>query len=130
MTYRHTKQRQEVLDAIRGINRHLTAEEVYQVVVKGNPSVGIATVYRNLNHLVERRMISRIVDKGSCYFDGNCEPHYHLRCVHCGKYQDVPMEYKSRLDKSIEKELDVEVLGHSIIFDYICNECKTETTKN
>lgn len=130
MTYRQTKQKQEVLEAIQGVNRHLTAEEVHQVVVKNNPTVGIATVYRNLNHLVERRVISRIVEKGSCYFDGNGEPHYHLRCIHCGKYHDVSMEYNKKLDKNIAKELGVEILGHSITFDYICNECKTETTKN
>ncbi len=130
MIYRQTKQRQEVLDVIRGVNHHMTADEVYQEVIKKNPNVGIATVYRNLNRLVELEVISRIVDKDISYFDGNGEPHHHLRCVRCGKYQDAPLGYNSKWDKQMAEASGIEILGHSITFDCICKECSQHHEKN
>lgn len=130
MTYRHTKQREEVLQVVQGVDKHMTAEEVYLEISKTNPNMGIATVYRNLNRLVEMDVITRIIDRDISYYDGNSNPHYHLHCVKCGKFHDAPMSYMKNLDKEIEDELGITVIGHNVTFDCICEECSQTTDKN
>lgn len=130
MAYRQTKQRDEVLQAIKGIDCHLTAEEVYQEVVKSNPNIGVATVYRNLKHLVETKHISRIVDKGISYYDGNNMPHYHVRCIKCEKYHDAPIEYMAKQDDLLREEHNLAIIGHNITFDYVCDTCNHLKDKN
>ncbi len=126
MNYRQTKQRQEVYETILGQNRHMKAEDVYLEMVAHNPKIGIATVYRNLNHLAESGKISRLVDQGVCYFDGNIEPHYHLKCIRCGQYEDLSKAYLSQLDEELSKELDRPIYGHDITFHTICTKCSTD----
>ncbi len=123
MALRNTKQREEVLGVILGINRHMTAEEVHAELLKKNKSVGIATVYRNLNRLVEEKKIQKIMDQDCCYFDGNGKPHYHLRCKNCGKYQDLDMDYQEHLNQVIQEKLEIDILGHHLTFDFICDDC-------
>ncbi|MEG0076839.1 Fur family transcriptional regulator [Anaerorhabdus sp.] len=130
MAYRQTKQREEVLQVVQGVDKHMTAEEVYQEISQKNPEMGIATVYRNLNRLVEMNVISRIVDKDISYYDGNSIPHYHMHCVSCGKFHDAPMEYMSNLNQEIEDRMGNRVLGHSITFECICEKCNKKTNKN
>ncbi|MEG0176381.1 Fur family transcriptional regulator [Anaerorhabdus sp.] len=130
MVYRQTKQREEVLQIVQGVNKHMTAEEVFQEISKNNPNMGIATVYRNLNRLVEMNIIARIVDKEICYYDGNSVPHYHLHCAQCGKFQDAPVQYNKQLDTDLEKQLGIEILGHNVTFECICEECTKKTKKN
>ena len=51
MIRRNSRQRQLILDVMRGEGIHMSAEQVYQKVKEADPSIGIATVYRNLNPL-------------------------------------------------------------------------------
>ena len=51
MIRRNSRQRQLILDVMRGEGIHLNADQVYQKVKQADPSIGIATVYRNLNLL-------------------------------------------------------------------------------
>lgn len=130
MTYRQTKQREEVLQVVQGVDKHMTAEEVYQEIAKINPNIGIATVYRNLNRLVEMNVITRIIDKDISYYDGNNKPHYHIHCVQCGKFHDAPMMYNETLDEELENKLGISILGHSVTFECICDECSKKLEKN
>lgn len=123
MIVRNTRQREEILDVIRGVNCHMTAEEVHEKLQQNKKSVGIATVYRNLNRLAEENEITKIVEENRCYYDGNANPHYHLRCVKCGKLQDASLEYQEQLDQLIQVKKGFKILGHQLTFDCICDDC-------
>ena len=88
--HRNTKQRKDVFDSIKGENRHFTAEQLMKIMEGNNKKVGLATLYRNLNHLYENGMIGRINNDGVVLYDGNPEPHDHLHCTVCNKFYDVP----------------------------------------
>ena len=51
MQTRNTVQRQIVLQAVRSLHDHPTADSVYAVIAAEHPSISKATVYRNLNQL-------------------------------------------------------------------------------
>ena len=86
----YSRQRSIVLDIMKTHYTHPTAEEVYEIARKELPSIGIATVYRNLNQLAEAGEIIKIPQPGGVdRFDGRVEEHYHMRCPSCGKLEDL-----------------------------------------
>ena len=72
---RNTRQRQLVLDVVRGRRDHPTAEQIYQSVREQDAHVSRGTVYRNLNLLCDNREIYRVVMSNSDRFDLRTDPH-------------------------------------------------------
>ena len=51
---RLTSQRQVILEELRKVKSHPTANQVYDMVRKRLPRIGLGTVYRNLDLLAEK----------------------------------------------------------------------------
>ena len=125
MTQRNTIQRTLVLDAVRQLHNHATAEEIYQSVVKLHPSVSRATVYRNLSRLVYDGEIRRLeIPNEPDRFDHLCHQHYHVKCVKCQRIFDVDMEYLGEIESKIKDSHGFDIVGHDLVFWGICPECK------
>ena len=87
---KYSRQRSTILEIVQNSYDHPTAEEVYIKAQKKIPSLGIATVYRNLNQLSESGDIIRISQPGGVdRYDGQLEEHYHMRCMCCGELTDL-----------------------------------------
>ena len=90
---RLTRQRQIILDELRKSHTHPTADEVYEMVRKYLPRISLGTVYRNLELMTSCSMIQKLTCSGQQKrFDGNPEPHYHIRCVNCDQVRDLDLE--------------------------------------
>ncbi|WP_461210668.1 Fur family transcriptional regulator [Desulfocurvus sp. DL9XJH121] len=90
---RMTKQRRIILDELRKLTSHPTADELYEIVRKRLPRISLGTVYRNLEVLSENGDILKLESAGSQKrFDGEARAHCHVRCVHCGRVGDVEGE--------------------------------------
>ena len=123
---RMTVQYSMVLDAVRQLHRHATAEEVYEYVTKEHPHISKGTVYRNLNRLCELGEITkRELPGGADGFDHRCDRHYHARCERCGRLFDVDMEYQNNLDNMIRDKHGFLYTDIDIIFKCICPDCQT-----
>lgn len=82
MEKRNTVQKQLVLQAVRELQCHPTADEVYQHVAARHPSISKATVYRNLNSLAEDGLLRRVaMPDAADRFDFTVGPHYHIKCA-------------------------------------------------
>ncbi len=72
---------------------HLTAEEIYERVKESSPEIGLATIYRTIQMLLELKIIDRIYlddgyvryELGHVYEDEDSHHHHHLICVKCGR---------------------------------------------
>lgn len=127
--HRLTPQRALILRLLfehRGV--HVSADELYALVQRANPDVGLATVYRTLELLEELRVI-QAVDFG----DGRARyelageerhAHHHLLCVECGRVAEVGEDLLERLESSIEQEHGFEILDHQVKFMGRCRECR------
>lgn len=124
MNYKHSRQRQAVLDAVLAADRHVSADEVFAILKESDSGIGIATVYRNLNLLTDWGALSRIKDpeKGFIY-ENAANKHYHFHCTECNKIMDVPVEYAEELDELISEKMGVTVSGHTMVFEGICKKC-------
>lgn len=89
-----TRQRMHIFEQIRASDGHPTAEDVYERVRCILPHISLGTVYRNLDCLVEMGLIRKIDTAGHARrYDGNMEPHDHVRCTRCGAIGDVPSRH-------------------------------------
>ena len=127
MKKRHTIQCTLVLEALNKLQYHVTADEIYNEIVKEHPNISKGTVYRNLQRLCEMGEIrKREIPGGADRFDLICSNHYHVRCVKCGRVFDVDMEYITDIEKSIKDTHGFVFTGHDIEFKGICPECKNQ----
>ncbi|MHB8127846.1 MAG: Fur family transcriptional regulator [Mobilitalea sp.] len=124
MNKRNTIQRSLVLETVKELRCHATADEIYDTIMKKHPNVSRGTVYRNLNLLSDIGEIRKMeMPSGADRFDHECHEHYHARCVKCGRVIDVEMEVIADLEKNIRDTHGFKYTGHDVIFKGICLEC-------
>lgn len=127
MERRNTIQREMVLNAVKALRNHPTAEEVFFKIFEEHPSIGKGTVYRNLNILAEEGTIRRVeVPEGPDHFDHTLKEHYHVRCVKCNKVFDVDMDAVADLKQCIHDAHGIKFLDYDILFKGICSNCQKE----
>ena len=124
--FRMTRQRRMILQELRKVRTHPTADEIYVQIRKIMPRISLGTVYRNLEILSEMCIIRKIEGCGNQKrFDGNAENHYHIRCMHCGKVDDLPEDVVSGVMYDKGKMLGYHVLDHTLYFNGICKSCNS-----
>ena len=122
---RATRQRQMILEELSKVTSHPSADEVYQMVRRRLPRISMGTVYRNLEILSSMGMIQKLVSGGSLMrFDANASMHYHIRCVDCGRVDDVAVGPLAAIEEDVSNITDYKVLGHSLEFAGLCPSCK------
>jgi Fur family ferric uptake transcriptional regulator len=120
-----TNQRQEILDYISQSTVHPTAEEIYDIVKQKLTRISKATVYNNLNFLVENNIIKMVNIKGVSRFEMKMEPHHHLICQKCSKIEDFESEdLNNYAIKLIKNESKFEIQEVSTNFLGLCDSCK------
>lgn len=122
---RMTRQRRVILEELRKMESHPTADEVFQVVRKRLPKMSLGTVYRNLETMSQSGIIRKLELSGAAKrFDAKIEDHYHVKCVQCGKIDDLPV-YPYRVIEDITGKIsDYHVFGHSLEVWGLCPECR------
>ncbi|PSM52235.1 peroxide stress transcriptional regulator PerR [Campylobacter blaseri] len=92
---------------------HPTIDELYETIKEEHPSVSLATVYKNLNTLIDEGIVSRLsISNQKVKFDINEEPHIHIICKNCGEVYDCDKqtalidEYKEKLEKNIGEKIE------------------------
>ena len=125
MNRRNTIQKNLVLETVRELGCHATADEIYNRITKSYPSISKGTVYRNLNLLADSGEILRIEIPGSAdCFDHICDRHYHIKCIKCGRVFDVDMDLIPDLTCNVKNTRGFDFLGYDIIFKGICPNCR------
>lgn len=96
---KYTMPREEILAIFLSIEKHVTAQELYENVHKKFSSIGYATVYRTLKHLSACGLCREVgLDARSVRYEhlyGHSH-HDHLICTKCGKIIEI-------VDKDIER---------------------------
>ena len=96
--------------------RHLTAEDVYRLLLKDNVDVGLATVYRVLTQFEQAGLLIRHhFDNDKAVYELDQGGHHdHLLCVDCGKVEEFyDMEIEKR-QKAIAAERGFKLVEHAL----------------
>ncbi len=102
--------------------RHLTAEDIYRVLLNDHEDIGLATVYRVLTQFEQAGLLIRHhFESGKAVFELNKGGHHdHLVCLQCGRVEEFfDAEIESRQDK-IAKERGFSIREHSM---YLYVDC-------
>ena len=127
---RMTRQRKVILEELRKLNTHPSADEIYEVVRHRLPRISLGTVYRNLEVLSELGEIQKLELSGLLKrFDWNTKKHYHIRCVRCSRVDDAPIAPLNKLDNELYGATVFEIIGHNLEFTGLCPECSKKDYK-
>ena len=133
-----TNQRILVLEVLADHrDKHLTAEDIYELVREDYPEIGLATIYRTVQLLLEMQLVDRInLDDGCVRYeigetlDGTGKHHHHhLICKTCGKVLPFKDDLLDELERHIEEETGFHVLDHELKFYGQCKECQKRGRK-
>lgn len=126
MGFRLSKQRKVILEELRKVKTHPTADEVYDMVRKIIPRISLGTVYRNLEFLSSKGLVLKLGAPGAQKrFDGTPEPHPHIRCAVCTRVADVECDIEV---PEIPDEFSggYTILNTNVEFVGICPQCQAE----
>jgi Fe2+ or Zn2+ uptake regulation protein len=121
---RMTRQRKVILEELRNVGTHPSADEIYEMVRKRLPRISLGTVYRNLEILSESGEIQKLeLGCAQKRFDGIANNHYHIRCIHCNRVDDAPLEFDEAMNHELSGATDFKIIGHKLEFLGICPDC-------
>ncbi len=113
---RNTKQRTIILDYLKSVKTHPTAEIVFNDIKKKLPNISLATVYRILNNLSGEGNALKL-EYDVAHFDGDTSEHAHFICSKCNKIYDV-------FDIKINVKNKVGEIKNKKLYLYgICKKC-------
>jgi Fur family ferric uptake transcriptional regulator len=113
------------MEELAKVKTHPTASDLYDMVRKRLPRIGLGTVYRNLELMADNGMILKLEVGGTQKrFDATAKPHYHIRCSCCGKVEDMDVAVTDDLVKAAAKSSLYQILGHSVEFTGVCQDCQ------
>jgi len=124
---RMTKQKQVILEELKKIYFHPSAEELYKIVKKRIDNISLSTIYRNLEVLSQSGLVKPITfsnDEGR--FDGHMHEHYHIKCMVCGKIDDMALMIPDKHSEFFTKSSPLyKLTAMKIEFYGICPDCQT-----
>ena len=110
--------------------RHMTAEEVYKVLLNEGSDIGLATVYRVLMQFEQAGLLSRNhFEAGKAVFELNeGQHHVHLVCVHCGRVEEFYDAEIERRQQQIAEARGYKLQDHALSLYVVCNrpECQAK----
>ena len=122
---RKTRQLEQVFKALQGNHTHPFAREIYRRVHKKLRRISLATVYRNLQSLVEEGKIrTRLVDEQGTRFDPETREHDHFICERCGRVVDLFLQPRARrVDLTSLAKHGYVVTTHDLTVRGMCQVC-------
>lgn len=122
---KNTKQRQNIIDALKSFKEPATAEEIYRAASASCPTMALTTVYRNLEMLVKNEKVNKIIysDATARYeYVGKDNKHGHfLVCVGCNRA--FPLDKCPIEVEGIKESTGFTVTGHNIEIYGYCKDC-------
>jgi Fur family ferric uptake transcriptional regulator len=111
--------------------RHLTAEDVYKVLLTENMDVGLATVYRVLTQFEQAGLLHRNhFESGKATFELNEGSHHdHLVCLDCGKVEEFFDEEIEKRQQVVALERGFTIAEHSLALYGNCTKINCEHKK-
>jgi Fur family transcriptional regulator, ferric uptake regulator len=122
-----TMPRIKILKILEGLDQHhMSAENIYQMLMEQGEDVSLATVYRVLIQFEEVGLVKRHNFAGDySIFELNQGQHHdHLVCIQCGKVAEFLDEVIEQHQQLVAKKMKFKMTEHSLTIYGICEECQ------
>ena len=123
---RMTRQRAVILEELRKLKSHPTADELYSIVRERLPRISLGTVYRNLGILAEEGQVVSVVRvAGQERYDATTEPHAHFVCRICRRVMDMELpEGMEQVFGSLEQDFNFAAESCAVSVTGVCGDCR------
>ena len=122
---KHTKQRDEILDAFLAAQNHVTSEDLHKSIRLKNPHIGYTTVYRTMKLLCDAGLATeRRFDDGVTRYEIEQQHHDHLVCLRCGKIIEIECQMIEATQTEIADAYNFRSLRHRHELYGHCESCQ------
>lgn len=124
---KRSEQREVILDTFLRSERHLSVDDLLQLVQKKRPDIGRTTVYRTLKLLLEAGLASQLDIQGQARFEReyNRQHHDHFICNACGEIIEFSSPEIEQLQDDVAAGIGFVIQGHRHQIYGLCRRCAT-----
>lgn len=122
-----TKQRRAVLETFLDCENHVSVEELYSIVSKVEPKIGLATIYRTLALLTKSGLALEMdFGDGQKRYEHSYKHahHDHMVCTECGKIIEFIHPLIEKYQEEVATQNGFKVTSHKLDLFGLCNDCK------
>src|SRR3954470_3524246 len=130
---KRTGQRDLILEVFLRTEKHLSSEDLYQLVKKEDPTIGQTTVYRTLKLLTEAGLAREVrFGDGRTHYEHNYkhQHHDHMICSECGKIIEFFSAELEALQDQMAAKYKFEPTQHSLRIFGLCVDCRREARQH
>ncbi|MCG8467711.1 MAG: transcriptional repressor [Gemmatimonadetes bacterium] len=122
--HRFTTQRAAVYEVLAGTTSHPTADDVFTSVRADVPDISLATVYKALEAFVSCGVARKLsLGTGPARYDGRTDDHEHIRCLSCGRVQDIEGLSPGDWMEGLAEMTPFDVVGYRLELEGYCPDC-------
>ena len=122
-----TKQRRIVLKSFLECKNHISVEELYNLVLKTEPKIGLATVYRTLALLTKSGLALEMdFGDGQKRYESSYKSlhHDHMVCTECGKILEFNHPLIEKYQEEVAMQKNFKITSHKLDLFGLCQDCK------
>lgn len=107
-------------------DHHLSAEDIYKILLDSGEDIGLATVYRVLTQFEEAKLVNRhhFAEGYSVFELDHGEHHDHLVCVKCGLVEEFIDNVIEDRQNEVAKKAGFSITDHQLNIYGICSACQ------
>jgi Fur family ferric uptake transcriptional regulator len=129
---KRSEQREVILDVFLRSERHLSVDDLLQLVQKKRPDIGRTTVYRTLKLLQSAGLAQELVLQGETRFEREYkrQHHDHFICNSCGEIIEFTNPEIERIQDEIAADIGFVIQGHRHQIYGLCRRCATRSSRD
>ena len=136
--YRLTVPRRAILEVLSQTDNHLSVEDIYLKVHGLYPAIGLTTVYRTLDLLVQMGVVFKFdFGDGRARYElmghfSKKKHHHHLICISCNNIIDYDDSLNDEVDliqkteNALSEKHNFQIKGHMMQFYGVCEKCRNK----
>jgi Fur family transcriptional regulator, ferric uptake regulator len=126
---KETPKRRAVLEILAEQQGFISPEELWRALRVRFETIGLPTVYRNLEELAAGGVISTIIHPSRqlyyYYCTAESEHHHHFICTSCRRVEDIPACTVAAMEEEIITRTGGKITSHIVQFNGLCRHCLT-----
>ncbi|MBU1657934.1 transcriptional repressor [bacterium] len=118
-----TPQRLAIANALC-TNGHMSIETLYGIMLKKFSSISLATIYKNINLMLENTFIQEVkLPNAKSVYELTKTPHSHLLCEACGNVEDILLNLNSIIEDAL-KASEFQIEKTDLVLSGVCKKCR------
>ncbi|OIP53778.1 MAG: transcriptional repressor [Helicobacteraceae bacterium CG2_30_36_10] len=106
------------------VDGHISIESLYAVMIEKFTSISLATIYKNINLMVENSFIQEVkIPHAKSVYELTKDTHSHIVCEKCGKVNDVSLDLSTIIDNAT-KQSNFKIDKTDLVLSGVCKGCQ------